>query len=102
MIDQNTVVHVNVGLQQSVNLGKISIFEYTAPQSKGRIKLTFSRDSAPFDKNDVSEIMKRARSTVEIAIISDEKEHSYTVILEEVKLQTGEGWELLELTAVRV
>lgn len=102
MIDQNTVVHVNLGTQQSVNLGKIAIFEYSAPQSNGRLKLTFSRDTVPFNKNDISEIMKRATSTIEIALISDDKEHMYTVILEEVKLQTGEGWEMLELTAVRV
>jgi len=100
MIDQNTVVHVTFGQQQQVNLGKIAVFEYTVPGSSGRLKLTFSNHQNPFDKNDIAEIMKRATQVVEISIISESKEHSYTVTLEEVKLQTGEGWELLELTAV--
>lgn len=102
MIDQETVVHVTFGKQQSVNLGKIAIFEYTVPGSNGRMKLTFSHHENPFNKNDIAEIMKRATQIVEISVISDTKQHTYTVTLEEVKLKTGEGWELLELTAVRV
>ncbi|HGY5135204.1 hypothetical protein [Citrobacter braakii] len=102
MIDQNTVVHVSFGMDQDVNLGKIAIFEYTVPGSNGRLKITFSHHEDPFNKSDIAEIMKRATNVVELTLISDNQKHAYTVILEEVKLKTGEGWELLELTAVRV
>lgn len=102
MIDQNTVVRVRYGEGQEVNLGKLSIFEYTAPQSNGRISITFSRDGQQFDRNDVAELMKRAQSTVELILVSDTKDHTYLVKLEEVKLQTGEDWELLELKTVKL
>ena len=62
MIDQNTVVRVRYGQEQEVNLGKLSIFEYTAPQSNGRISITFSKDCQQFNRNDVAELMKRAQS----------------------------------------
>ncbi|HAV2196593.1 TPA: hypothetical protein O8U18_004084 [Enterobacter cloacae] len=102
MIDQNTVVRVRYGQEQEVNLGKLSIFEYTAPQSNGRVSITFSKDGLQFDRNDVAELMKRAQSTVELVLVSDTKDHTYMVKLEEVKLQTGEDWELLELKTVRL
>lgn len=102
MIDQNTVVRVRYGQEQEVNLGKLSVFEYTAPMSDGRISITFSKDGQQFNRNDVAELMKRAQSTVELVIVSDTKDHTYTVKLEEVKLQTGEDWELLELKTVRL
>lgn len=102
MIDQSTVVHVTFGQDQVVNLGKIAIFEYTVPGSNGRLKITFSHHEDPFDKDHIAEIMKRATSVVELTLISNNQKHTYTVTLEEVKLKTGAGWELLELTAVRV
>lgn len=102
MIDQETVVHVIFGGQESVNLGKIAIFEYTVPGSNGRMKLTFSQHENPFDKNDIAEIMKRATKIVELSIISATKNHTYTVILEEVNLKTADSWEVLEITAVSV
>lgn len=102
MIDQNTVVHVSFGMDQVVNLGKLAIFEYTVPGSNGRLKITFSHHEDPFNKSDIAEIMKRATNVVELTLISDSQKHTYTAILEEVQLKTGEGWELLELTAVRV
>lgn len=102
MIDQNTVLHVSIGQNQVVNLGKIAIFEYTVPGSNGRLKITFSHHEDPFDKSDIAEIMKRATNVVQLTLIGDQTKHTYTAILEEVKLKAGEGWELLELTAVRV
>ncbi|HAS1123220.1 hypothetical protein LGR88_13025 [Enterobacter cloacae] len=102
MIDQNTVVRVRYGQGQEVNLGKLSIFEYTAPQSEGRISITFSKNDQQFNRDEVAELMKRTQSAVELVLVSDTKDHTYMVKLEEVKLQTGENWELLELKTVRL
>ncbi|MEX5768861.1 hypothetical protein AB4Y55_24255 [Serratia nematodiphila] len=102
MIDQNTVVHVTFGQQQHINLGNIAIFEYTAPQSNGRLNLIFSRDGTVFNRDDLSEIIKRVSKVIEITIESGEGKHTYEVILEEVKLKAVDSWEQLEITAVRV
>lgn len=102
MIDQNTVVRVRYGQGQEANLGKLSIFEYTAPQSEGRISITFSKNDQQFNRDEVAELMKRTQSAVELVLVSDTKDHTYMVKLEEVKLQTGENWELLELKTVRL
>ncbi|KLP53544.1 hypothetical protein ABR39_23375 [Enterobacter genomosp. O] len=102
MIDQNTVVRVRYGQGQEVNLGKLSVFEYTAPMSDGRISITFSKNGHQFNRNDVAELMKMAQDTVDLVLVSDTKDHTYMVKLEEVKLQTGEDWELLELKSVRL
>lgn len=42
MIDQNTVVHVGNGKQQSINLGRVSLFEYVSEIGNGEIKLVFT------------------------------------------------------------
>lgn len=102
MIDQNTVVRVRYGNQQEINLGNLSVFEYLAPQSAGRIVLTFSKTGVGFDKADVAELIHRVRGTLELVIVSDTTTDTYTVMLEELKIQSGSNWELLKLTTVRL
>lgn len=102
MIDQNTVVHVTYGQQQTIILGKISIFQYIAPQSAGRMNLTISKEDAHFDRNEMSELIKRMNLTVEISLISDSSTSTYKVILEALSLESQGGYETLEIGVLRV
>lgn len=102
MIDQNTVVSVRYGSGGEINLGRISVFSYPAPLSDGRINLSFCREGRLFDREDVTELMMRTQSAVELIFITDEKHVIYPVRLDEVKLQTGKDRELLELKSVRL
>ncbi|EOL9071616.1 hypothetical protein ACM92W_002433 [Cronobacter turicensis] len=102
MIDQSTVVHISFDDKPSINLGKLAIFEYTEPGSKGRIKLVFSRYQVPMDKDDIGEIAKRANSEILISIFTDTADYAYKTKLEEVKISCVEDWENLEITAVRI
>ncbi|WP_336709801.1 MULTISPECIES: hypothetical protein [unclassified Cedecea] len=102
MIDQNTVVHISFDEKKSISLGKLAIFEYTEPGSKGRIKLVFSKYQVPMDKNDIGEIVKKVKSEILISIFTDTADYAYKTILEEVKISVVEEWETLEITAVRI
>lgn len=101
MIDQDTVVHITFGNQESVNLGSLAVFEYTQPGSNGRIKLTLSKHKGAFDKERLGELVKRVSSVIEITLVSGEETTSYTTILEEIRIKSSDDWELLEITAVR-
>ncbi|MGN7913152.1 hypothetical protein [Enterobacter sp. 22466] len=102
MIDQNTVVHVTYGQQQTIILGKISIFEYIAPQSAGRMNLTISKENDHFDRDEMSELIKRMNAMVEISLISDSSTSTYKVILEALSLESQGGYETLEIGVLRV
>lgn len=102
MIDQNTVVQVTFGKQQIINLGLLSVFEYTQPGSNGRFKLTFSRHGSSINKDELGEMVKHITKVIEVSLISDNKQHTYTAILEDVRIKSSEEWELLDITAVCV
>ena len=102
MIDQNTVVRVGYAQQQEITLGKLAVFVYEATGSNGGINIVFTKEGGEFDRNDVAELMKRTQKVVELILVSDTKEHTYTVTLDEVTLKTGNGWEELQLKAVRI
>ncbi|MFB5947474.1 hypothetical protein [Klebsiella pasteurii] len=102
MIEQNTVVHVTYGQQKTIILGEIAIFEYIAPQSAGRINLTITKEDVQFDRDEMSELIKRMNATVEISLISGSSTSTYQVILEALSLESQGGFETLEIGVLRV
>ncbi|EJL9712741.1 MULTISPECIES: hypothetical protein [Enterobacteriaceae] len=99
MIDQNTVVHVGNGKQQSINLGKISLFEYVAEVGNGEIKLAFTRKGAAFDREEVSRLISMSKEELKFTLISNNSERSYDAKLDEVTLKSSEYFDTLILKA---
>ena len=99
MIDQNTVVHVGNGKQQSINLGKISLFEYVAEVGNGEIKLAFTRKGAAFDREEVRRLISMSKEELKFTLISNNSERSYDAKLDEVTLKSSEYFDTLILKA---
>jgi len=102
MIDQNTVVHVSNGKQQSINLGKVSLFEYVAEIGNGVIELVFTRKGSDFDRDEVSHLISLSKEELKFTLISNESEYSYDATLQEVTLKSNEFFESLTLKALVV
>ena len=100
MIDQNTVVHIGNGKQQSINLGRLSFFEYVAEIGSGEIKLVFTRKEAEFDREEVSRLISLSKEELKFTLISNNSEHSYDATLQEVTLKSTEFFESITLKAL--
>lgn len=101
MIDQNTVIHISFDESPVINLGRLSVFEYTESESNGRITLLFSRHQLPMNKDDISGLVKRVNDEALISLFTDSANYSYKTKLEEVCFRSFDGWETLEITATR-
>ena len=102
MIDQNTVVHVGNGKQQSINLERLSLFEYVAEVGNGQIKLVFTRKEAEFDREQISRLISLSKEKLKFTLISNKSEHSYDATLQEVTLNSNEFFKSLTLKALVV
>ncbi|MEI9871212.1 hypothetical protein V5028_23355 [Enterobacter hormaechei] len=102
MIDKNTVVHVGNGKQQSINLGRVALFEFVAEIGNGEIKLVFTRKESEFDREEVSRLISLSKEELKFTLISNKSEHSYDATLQEVSLKSNEFFESLTLKALVV
>jgi|GEM_PF-1516095 len=102
MIDQNTVVHIGFGSQQTIILGTLALFEYTASIDNGQIKLSFVRRGSEFDKEEIGKLVSQTKKEIAITLITDKSEHSYKANLAEVNLISNEFLETLILKALVV
>jgi len=102
MIDQNTVVHISNGKQQSINLGRLSLFKYVSEIGNGEIELVLTRKGAEFDREEVSLLISQSKEELKFTLISNKSDYSYDATLQEVTLNSNEFFESLTLKALLV